>query len=165
MYKPTSIKEQKLESIFKKYGVLLPETTPEPWINEGAYGKFESIEVNNIFKGRKPWEFERDSLNLQKIDVLQRLVEKYTKKKFPKGLSYDLFRSFLLFDFNITKVSKDDMNKIADTFTTVMEMTAKMWVGFIPQVKNEVYNRDIKKAETFLEETWKEIQKLKSKQY
>ncbi|MEI6462190.1 MAG: hypothetical protein WCO33_00790 [bacterium] len=55
------------------------------------------------------------------------------------------------------------MDILASYFKSAEEMTATMWAGFINKVQNEVYNRDIKKSEAFLEKAWKNMQEFKYK--
>lgn len=158
-----TIKDQKIQAIFAKYGFNLSDQTPEPYLNLASSGTINRVEVKNIFEGRPPWIFDRKDVETLKIEELKEIVERYTKKVFPKGLSYAFYKSFLNYEFNITKVLKRDMDILANYFKTSNEMTATMWLGFIPQVQNEVYNRDIKKAENYLDQAWKNMQEFRYK--
>lgn len=136
-------KEEMIQSIYKKYGVMMPDSAKEREIIDAYAGKYSKVEVVNIAKRGKPEKFARAELSTLTRSDIKKFIKKYRKKVVPTGLSRKTLEDILLGKLNVEKLSEKELMIFGKSGRSSITSGVGLYTGIVPGMKKKMKRKDL----------------------
>jgi len=139
-------KEELIQEICKRYGIMFPKDSQEEDLMNIIYGSYHKVEVINILKRGKAGKFHQFDLVSVSTSDLKKLAIKYSKRTLPENLSRDNIIKILLKKLDSKKLSENDLKKFGRKARSPLVGGINLYAGWIPFIKRRINEGDIQRG-------------------